>query len=56
MKELTVFGSSIYPNVQFEEMAEFMTGRDLVSAPVTSPDGRLLGVLFRDDAVAAGHG
>jgi threonine dehydrogenase-like Zn-dependent dehydrogenase len=24
MKELTVFGSSIYPNVQFDEMAEFI--------------------------------
>src|SRR5437764_791035 len=47
--------STFRPNVPIEDMAEFMTGHDLVSAPVTSPDGRLLGVLFRDDAVAAGH-
>jgi propanol-preferring alcohol dehydrogenase len=29
MKELTVFGSSIYPNVQFDEMTEFIKRHDV---------------------------
>ena len=29
MRELTVFGSSIYPNVQFDEMTEFIKRHDV---------------------------
>jgi hypothetical protein len=31
-------------------MADYMTKHDLASAPITSSDGRLIGVLFADDA------
>jgi Mg/Co/Ni transporter MgtE len=33
------------------EMAEYMVEHDLASAPVTTSDGRLVGLLLRDDAV-----
>ena len=36
--------------VAIEEMAEFMTQHDLVNAPITTSDGRLVGLLDRDDA------
>ena len=53
--------STFRPNVAIEEMAAFMTEHDLVSSPITSSDGRLIGLLRRDDAVrvaleAHGHG
>ena len=43
--------STFRPNVSIEQMATFMTEHDLVSAPITSSDGRLIGLLRRDDAV-----
>ena len=43
--------STFRPNVPIAEMARYLTEHDLASAPVTSADGRLLGVLFREDAV-----
>lgn len=36
--------------VPIEEMAEYMTQHDLVNAPITTSDGRLVGLLIRDDA------
>jgi Mg/Co/Ni transporter MgtE len=43
--------STFRPNVPIEEMAAYMTEHDLVSSPITSSDGRLIGLLRRDDAV-----
>ena len=43
--------STFRPNVPIEEMAGFMTDHDLVSSPITSSDGRLIGLLRKDDAV-----
>jgi Mg/Co/Ni transporter MgtE len=45
--------STFRPNVPIAEMAEYMTKHDLVSAPITTADGRLIGLLKRDDAVKA---
>jgi CBS domain-containing protein len=45
--------STFRPNVSIEEMAGFMTEHDLVSSPITSSDGRLIGLLRKDDAVRA---
>lgn len=36
MKELTVFGSSIYPNAQFDEMAEFIKRHDVKLESIVS--------------------
>ena len=33
-----------------------MTDHDLPTSPVTTSDGRLIGVLRREDAVRAAHG
>jgi Mg/Co/Ni transporter MgtE len=43
--------STFRPNVPIEEMAGFMTDHDLVSSPITSSDGRLIGLLRKDDSV-----
>lgn len=45
--------STFRPDVPIEEMADYMTKHDLESSPITTSDGRLVGVLFRDDAVEA---
>ncbi|HVL33804.1 MAG TPA: CBS domain-containing protein [Actinomycetota bacterium] len=47
--------STFRPHVPVEEMAAFMSQHDLASAPVTSSDGRLIGLLVREDAMAAAH-
>lgn len=47
--------STFRPNVPIAEMADYMTEHNLENAPVTSSDGRLVGILFRDDAVHAAH-
>ncbi|HZU16817.1 MAG TPA: CBS domain-containing protein [Candidatus Dormibacteraeota bacterium] len=43
--------STFRPFVPAEEMARFMTEHGLESAPITTSDGRLVGLLFRQDAV-----
>lgn len=43
--------STFRPNVPIEEMAGFMTEHDLASSPITTSDGRLVGLLRREDAV-----
>jgi CBS domain-containing protein len=45
--------STFRPHVGIEEMAEFMIHHDLPSAPVTTSDGRLVGILLRTDAAKA---
>ena len=48
--------STFRPHVPIEEMAHFMTDHDLPTSPITSSDGRLVGLLRREDAVGAAHG
>jgi Mg/Co/Ni transporter MgtE len=43
--------STFRPHVPIEEMARFMVSHELVSSPVTTSDGRLVGLLRREDAV-----
>jgi CBS domain-containing protein len=38
------------PHVSIAEMARFMVDHDLESSPVTTSDGRLVGLLYRRDA------
>jgi Mg/Co/Ni transporter MgtE len=45
--------STIRPSARLEPVVERMRARDLTSLPVTLSDGRLLGLLLRDDAEAA---
>jgi CBS domain-containing protein len=45
--------STFRPFVFVEEMARFMVEHDLQSSPVTTSDGRLVGLLLRGDAVQA---
>lgn len=43
--------STFRPYVPIKEMADYMVEHDLVSSPVTTSDGKLVGLLLRDDAV-----
>jgi predicted transcriptional regulator len=45
--------STFRPHVAITEMAENMVAHNLDSSPVTTSDGRLVGLLTRDDAVRA---
>ncbi len=47
--------STFRPHVSVVELAEFMTGHDVANSPVTTSDGRLVGLLLREDAVRAAH-
>jgi Mg/Co/Ni transporter MgtE len=47
--------SSFRPHVRIEEMALYMTEHDLPSSPITTSDGRLVGILLREDALEAVH-
>ena len=47
--------STFRPHVPIEEMAQFMVAHDLPTSPITSSDGRLIGVLRREDAVRVAH-
>jgi len=50
-------GPSTYrPNVPIAEMAHIMTEHDLPNSPITTSDGRLVGLLVREDAVRAHEG
>ena len=42
--------STFRPHVPIEELAHFMIHHDLPTAPVTTSDGRLVGLLRREDA------
>lgn len=49
-------GPSTYrPHVPVAEMAAQMVQHNLENAPITTSDGRLVGLLLREDAVAAAH-
>jgi CBS domain-containing protein len=45
--------STFRPHVPIEEMAAYMVEHELESSPVTTSDGRLVGLLRQTDAVAA---
>jgi CBS domain-containing protein len=45
--------STFRPFVSIEEMAGFMIEHDLESSPITTSDGRLVGLLRRQDAAKA---
>jgi CBS domain-containing protein len=45
--------STFRPFVSIEEMAAFMIEHDLDSSPLTTSDGRLVGLLRREDAAKA---
>jgi CBS domain-containing protein len=45
--------STFRPFVSIEEMAAFMSEHDLASSPITTSDGRLVGLLRRQDAAKA---
>ncbi|HYT79507.1 MAG TPA: CBS domain-containing protein [Actinomycetota bacterium] len=45
--------STFRPHVAIEEMATFMIDHDVASSPITTSDGRLVGVLLRADAAKA---
>ncbi len=42
--------STFRPNVPIGEMANFMVEHDLSNSPITSSDGRLIGLLRKEDA------
>ena len=46
--------STFRPYVSLHEMAHFMEEHDLESSPVTTSDGKLVGLLYRADAVRLG--
>lgn len=57
VESVMVVGPSTFrPFVPIKEMADYLSGHDLESAPITTSDGKLVGVLFRDDAVRAAEG
>ena len=48
--------STFRPYVSIKEMSDHMTKRDLVSSPITTSDGKLVGLLYREDAVREAEG
>jgi Mg/Co/Ni transporter MgtE len=47
--------STFRPHVPIEELAHYMVAHDLPTSPITSSDGRLIGVLRREDAIDLAH-
>jgi CBS domain-containing protein len=47
--------STFRPHVPIEEMADHMMRHDLPNSPITTSDGRLVGLLVREDAIQAAH-
>jgi len=47
--------STFRPHVPIAEMARFMVDHDSESSPITTSDGRLVGLLRRADAVKMAH-
>ena len=47
--------STFRPHVPIAEMAAYMTEHDLANSPITTSDGRLVGLLRREDAARAAH-
>ena len=47
--------STFRPYVPIEKMAAFMSEHDVSNSPITTSDGRLMGLLVREDAWKAAH-
>jgi CBS domain-containing protein len=47
--------STFRPHVPIAELAHFLVDHDVPNAPITTSDGRLVGLLRRDDALHAAH-
>jgi Mg/Co/Ni transporter MgtE len=47
--------STFRPHVRIEEMAAYMMEHDLPSSPITTSDGRLAGILLKEEALEAVH-
>lgn len=47
--------STFRPYIPIGDMAELLVDRDLPNAPITTSDGRLVGLLKREDALHALH-
>lgn len=47
--------STFRPHVRIEEMAAYMMEHDLSSSPITTSDGRLVGILLKEDALDTVH-
>ena len=47
--------STFRPHVPIEEMAHYMVHDELASSPITTSDGRLVGLLVVEDAARAAH-
>jgi predicted transcriptional regulator len=47
--------STFRPYVSIAEMAAVMVEHNLVSSPITTSDGKLVGLLMKEDAVRAAH-
>lgn len=47
--------STFRPHVAIDEMAAFMVDHNLDSSPITTSDGRLVGLLLKEDAVRVTH-
>jgi Mg/Co/Ni transporter MgtE len=45
--------STFRPYVPIKEMADFLVEHDLESSPITTSDGKLVGMLLKSDAVRA---
>ena len=48
--------STFRPHVSIGKMAHHMLDHDLPTSPITTSDGRLVGILRREDALRAAHG
>jgi CBS domain-containing protein len=48
--------STFRPYVSIKEMADYMVERRLESSPITTSDGKLVGVIFKSDAVRLAEG
>jgi len=48
--------STFRPYVPIKEMADYLTKHELESSPITTSDGRLVGLLYRSDAVREADG
>lgn len=47
--------STFRPHVPIMELAALMVEHDLPNCPITTGDGKLIGLLVREDAVRAAH-
>lgn len=48
--------STFRPYVPIREMADYMTEHQVETSPITTSDGKLVGLLYRDDAVREAEG